>query len=361
MQNELTAFRDPAIQRAMADKLSGYNGRRLTIMEVCGTHTASIMKYGIKDALPASIRLVSGPGCPVCVTDSSYIDMAIDLSRQRDIIIATFGDLMRVPGSQGSLMSSKSAGADIRVVYSPLDALKICTAHPEHHIVFLSVGFETTTPATALAVIKARQMGITNFSLLVANKTMPRALEALAADPETEIDGFIFPGHVCTIAGTKFYEDFCLRFSIPGAVAGFEPTDILGAIHAIVTQYENHDARMDNMYTRLVRREGNAQAVNATYSVFEPCSAPWRGIGDIAESGLRLRNDFRDFDAQAIFQIEAKPSVEPAGCLCSEILKGKNLPPDCPLFGTVCLPTSPVGACMVSSEGTCAAYYRYRS
>ncbi|HEX2952254.1 MAG TPA: hydrogenase formation protein HypD, partial [Armatimonadota bacterium] len=243
----------------------------------------------------------------------------------------------------------------------PLDTLKICSEHPDKQVVFLSVGFETTTPATALLVLKAQTQGIHNLSVLVANKTMPRALEALATDAETQIDGFLFPGHVCTIAGTAFYEEFCQRYAIPGVVAGFEPTEILGAILAIIKQHDEHNPRMENLYTRIVRSEGNTQARDTVGTVFEPCDAPWRGIGMIPQSGLRLRDAYRDFDAKELFHLSENPAVNPKGCLCSEILKGKKTPTDCPLFGKVCQPLSPVGACMVSTEGTCAAYYRYRS
>lgn len=360
MDNLLRAFRDPEILRNAVARLAGYTGRPLAFMEVCGTHTMSIMRYGIKQVLPPAIRLISGPGCPVCVTESSYIDMAIELAARKDTIVATFGDLMRVPGSEGSLQARQSAGADVRIVYSPLDCLQICQAHPDKQVIFLSIGFETTTPAAALTVRKAREMGVTNFALLVANKTMPEALNALAADDDLHIDGFILPGHVCTIAGTDFYDTFCAQHRIPGVVAGFEPVDILGAILALVAQVEEGVARAEIIYTRLVNACGNPRATDAVNAVFEPCAARWRGIGEIANSGLRLKDEFASFDAQKVFHLAEKTSQEPKGCLCSEILKGKKTPEDCPLFGSVCQPSSPVGACMVSTEGTCAAYFKYR-
>jgi len=360
MRDLLTAFRAPEVLRPLADQLAAYAGLNLTIMEVCGTHTMSIMRYGVKGVLPSTIRLVSGPGCPVCVTPSSYIDMAIELAAREDVVIASFGDLLRVPGSRGSLMASKSAGSDIRIVYSPLDCLALCEAHPDKRIVFLSVGIETTVPASALLVMKAIERGIGNLSLLTANKTMPAALEALVADTEVRVNGFILPGHVCTIAGTEFYAAFCARCGIAGVIAGFEPADLLGAILAISRQASGGVARLDNLYTRVVKPEGNTLACTAVATVFEPCDAAWRGLGVIPDSGLRLRDAYAAFDAQRVFKLVEPTAREPAGCLCSEILKGKKTPEDCPLFGTVCEPASPVGACMVSTEGTCAAYYKYR-
>lgn len=360
MSNQFTDFRDAALLHSMAEALSNYAGRPLTFMEVCGTHTMSIMRYGIKGVLPPAIRLVSGPGCPVCVTESSYIDMAVELAKRPDVILATFGDLLRVPGSRESLQTCKSAGADVRLVYSPLDTLAICHDHPEKQVVFLSIGFETTTPVTALTVLKAQASGIRNLSFLVANKTMPRVLEALVADHDFRIDGFLFPGHVCAITGSRFYEEFCRRYTIPGVIAGFEPADILGGLLGLVAQASEERAEAETYYARVVRREGNEQAQQATADVFTPCAANWRGFGTIPGSGLQLQEAYAAFDAKRRFALTEVEAREPAGCRCSEILKGRIDPTACPLFGTVCLPTSPVGACMVSSEGACAAYYRYR-
>lgn len=359
MNDPFAAFRAPELLRTIADSLAGYDGRPLAFMEVCGTHTVALLRSGIKDALPAQIRLLSGPGCPVCVTDSSYIDLAIELANRPEVIIATFGDLLRVPGSRESLLQRRAAGADVRIVYSPLDALALCTAHPDRQVVFLAVGFETTIPVIALAVLKAQEMGLRNFTLLTATKTMPRVLEALADDPDVRIDGFILPGHVATITGTAFFADFCRRTGIPGAVAGFEPADLISAIAALVAQHRAGVARLDNLYARLVRPDGNQAALAAIDRVFTLCDTAWRGIGVIPASGLRLREALADFDAMHRFHLEAPPAQEPAGCRCGEVLKGKALPSDCPLFGRRCLPTTPVGACMVSAEGACAAYYQY--
>lgn len=360
MSKPFAAFADPETVRALADRIVQYDSRPLTLMEVCGTHTMSIMKYGIRQVLPPAVRLVAGPGCPVCVTESSYLDMAMTLAERDDVVLVSFGDLLRVPGSRGSLQACRSAGADIRIVYSPLDCLALCAAHPDKQVVFLSVGFETTTPVVALTVTKARQQGITNLSLLTANKTMPAALDALAGDDAVRIDGLIFPGHVCTIAGTASYEAFCTRYRIPGAITGFEPADILGAIAALTAQAARGEARLDNIYPRLVHREGNPQATAIVAEVFTPCSARWRGIGEIEDSGLRLRDAFAEMDAQHRFSLPTPPAREPAGCRCGEILKGTAEPTDCPLYGRACTPTAPVGACMVSSEGACAAFYKYR-
>jgi hydrogenase expression/formation protein HypD len=360
MPDLFAAFRDPDALRAIAGSMALYNGRPLAFMEVCGTHTMAMMRFGIKGAMPPAIRLVSGPGCPVCVTGASYIDMAVELALRDGVILATFGDLMRVPGSRMSLMDCKARGADVRVVYSPLDTLALSKEHPDQRVVFLSVGFETTTPVVALTVRKAREQGIDNLLLLTANKTMPRALEALAADPELRIDGLILPGHVCTIAGSEFYEEFCARYAIPGVITGFEPLDMLLGIKALLAQSERGEARVENLYPRVAKYAGNPLAVAAVAEIFAPCDACWRGIGVIPASGLRLRDEYAAFDAQRVFHLADTPVPEPKGCLCSEILKGKRLPTECPLFGKACHPGAPVGACMVSSEGACAAYYQYQ-
>jgi hydrogenase expression/formation protein HypD len=355
----LEAFRHSDALRQAADRLAAYAGRPLAFMEVCGTHTVAIMKAGIKEILPPAIRLVSGPGCPVCVTGASYIDLAVALAGRPELIIATFGDLMRVPGSRGSLQGAKAAGADVRMVYSPLDCLALCAAHPDRTVVFLSVGFETTTPVVALLVQQALQSGTRNLLVLTANKTMPEPLEALVADPALRLDGFLLPGHVSAVIGMSFYEAFCARRGVSGAVAGFEPLDLLGALLALVRQAEQGSPTAMNLYPRVVRHAGNPHALAAIAETFEPCDAVWRGLGVIPASGLRLREKYAGYDAVRVLGVSEVPTAEPPGCQCGEILKGKKLPPDCALFGRTCTPLSPVGACMVSSEGSCAAYYRW--
>ncbi|RCX12224.1 hydrogenase expression/formation protein HypD [Anaerobacterium chartisolvens] len=354
----LNEFKDSATARDLGRLLASYDKRPVTIMEVCGTHTMSIFKYGIRGLLPPKIRLVSGPGCPVCVTPSYYIDAAVELSRKSDVIIATFGDMMRIPGREGSLMKQRAHGGDIRILYSPLDSIKIASDNPGKKVVFLSVGFETTTPVIALMVLKAREEGIKNLSVLTANKTMPNALKALIQE-DAGIDGFIYPGHVSAITGTAFYEELLRTHGIPGIVTGFEPLDILRAVITLSDNISSEKKAVENHYSRVVEKEGNAVARAKMYEVFEPCDAVWRGIGGIEASGLCVKHKYRDFDAWRVFGIKQGESFEPEGCMCGEVLKGKKAPCECPLFGGVCTPESPAGACMVSSEGTCAAYYKY--
>lgn len=363
MANYIDEFRNPKLAAAMAEVLAKYTGRPLKIMEVCGTHTMSISRYGIRSLLPRGIRLVSGPGCPVCVTPAGFMDAAVRLAEIKDVIIATFGDLIRVPGSKSSLAAAKASGADIRIIYSPLDCIKLAAENPLKRVVFISVGFETTTPVTALAVINAFKSGISNFSVLAANKTMPEALKSLAGDSSIGIDGYLYPGHVSAITGTAMYEDVALKYRIPGVVAGFEPVDIL---HAVITLSELADkgkAAVVNEYSRVVRPEGNPAAVEKMYEVFEPCDSVWRGLGTIKASGLKLTEKYEHMDARRIFPdetVDTDRDIEPKGCKCAEILKGMAEPCDCPLFGTICTPVNPTGACMVSSEGACAAHYRYK-
>lgn len=359
MADYMEEFRDPELASKLAGILSSYRGRTRKIMEVCGTHTVSFSRHGIRGVLPGNIRLVSGPGCPVCVTPVGYMDAALELAGSEDVIIATFGDLMRVPGSGSSLIREKSEGRDIRLVLSPLDSLKIAAENPGKRVVFLSVGFETTAPASALSVLKAGEEGLENYYILSANKTMPRVLEVLAADPETEIDGYIYPGHVSAIIGTGCYESLAQRLGIPGVVAGFEPLDLLYALVRMLELLESGAREVYNQYSRIVRREGNQEALRIMREVFEPCPSFWRGIGLIEGSGLKLRECFSRFDARREFGLADDISAEPEGCICGPVLKGTKSPEDCPLYGRTCTPDRPVGACMVSSEGTCAAYYRY--
>jgi hydrogenase expression/formation protein HypD len=359
MSKFVDEFRDPELAKKLVSMLSSYKGRPVNLMEVCGTHTMSISRYGIRGLLPENINLISGPGCPVCVTPVSYIDSAILLSREKDVIITTFGDLMRVPGKTSSLLKEKGAGRDIRILYSPLDSLKIARDNRDKKVVFLSVGFETTTPIAALTVLRAVDENIKNFCVLSANKTMPEALKILASDRELKIDGFLYPGHVSAVIGIKDYEKLAVSLGIPGVVAGFEPLDILHSILRLVSNINEGKAVVENLYTRVVTHQGNPIAVQKINSVFEGCSSVWRGLGVIPGSGLKMRDEYKDFDAWRLFDLDSSNEEEPEGCMCGEVLKGKVKPLACKLFGKACVPQNPVGACMVSSEGTCAAYYKY--
>jgi hydrogenase expression/formation protein HypD len=359
LKQVLDSYRDPAAARKLADVLRALDGEQVSMMEVCGTHTMSIFRYGIRSLLPQSIRLVSGPGCPVCVTPTDYMDAALWLARQENVIITTFGDLMKVPGSASSLSAEKSSGADIRIVYSPLDAVAIASQNRGRKVVFLSVGFETTAPICALAVLKAKEEGLNNFMLLSANKTMPGAIRLIAGDEKSGIGGFLYPGNVAAITGTAGFEEVAGEYGIPGVVTGFEPLDILHAVITLTGLIREGSNKVENEYKRIVRSEGNPLAVSKLYEVFEPCGSQWRGLGSIPGSGLRIREEYSDFDAQKVFDIPATVGKEPAGCLCPQVLTGRATPDKCKHFGKTCTPESPVGACMVSSEGTCAAYYRF--
>jgi hydrogenase expression/formation protein HypD len=360
----ISAFRDPELARgqldAIARTVADFDGT-MTLMEVCGTHTMAIYQHGIRSLLPEQIRLISGPGCPVCVTPVGFVDHAVALARRPQTVIATFGDMVRVPGSSSNLQHEQATGAQILIVYSPLDAVAFAEKHPELEVVFLSVGFETTTPTIAGAVVTAAAKGLKNFSVLCCNKTMPGPMAALAGDPELQVDGYLCPAHVSAIIGADAYKPLVEAYNVPCVVTGFEPLDVLQGVHMLAKQIVASEAKVETQYSRVVRPQGNPKALALLHQIFEPCDARWRGIGDIPESGLRLRTDYADFDAAKKFQVEIEPAKEHPGCLCGEILKGKITPHDCPLFRTVCSPEEPVGACMVSSEGTCAAEYKYGS
>ena len=358
---DLSSFRDPKLARELIDRIHRLVGnRRINLMEVCGTHTVSIGRYGFRSIMPEGLRLLSGPGCPVCVTANRDIDHAIALARTEGITVATFGDMMRVPGSTSSLTAEKSAGRDVRIVYSPLDALELATELPDRNVIFMGVGFETTTPAIAACVLEAASRGIENFSVFCVHKTTPPALRAIANDPETTIDGFILPGHVCTITGLAPFQFIAREFNIPGVVTGFEPVDILTGIDRLVEMIISGTPAVENAYPRSVRDAGNPVARSIAEKVFEPCSATWRGLGEIVHSGLRIREDYVRYDARRRFAVEVEPAREPHGCRCGDVLRGVIAPTQCPLFGRACTPEHPVGPCMVSSEGSCAAYFRYR-
>ncbi len=334
-------------------------GKKVRLMEVCGTHTMAAARMGLSAALDSSIELLSGPGCPVCVSCSSYISKAIVCAQRRDVIIATFGDMMRVPSNGDSLMRRKGLGADVRVVYSPMDALEIARDNKDKKVVFLGVGFETTAPGTAACVEDAARGNVKNFFVLCAHKTMPAALEAIAGDAEANIDGFILPGHVSAVIGSLPY-DFLVRVhKIPCVIAGFEPLDIAQAVYMLAEQILRGEPRVRIQYSRAVREQGNPRAVKLLYRVFEPVDCVWRGMGVIPSSGLKLRPKYSDFDAENCLDIDYAGPGDNPGCICGEVLKGKARPGECSLFGKECTPENPAGACMVSGEGACAAVFRY--
>ncbi|MBD3348470.1 MAG: hydrogenase formation protein HypD [Candidatus Eisenbacteria bacterium] len=333
------------------------------LMEVCGTHTVAISRFGIRSLMPDDLRLLSGPGCPVCVTPQREIDRAIAVARDPRAIVVTFGDMMRVPGSGSTLEREKASGADVRIVYSPLDALEVASLSPDREVVFLGIGFETTSPTIAATVIAAEERGIANFSVLPLFKLVPPALHMLAALPGRALDGFICPGHVSTIIGSSAYEPVASRHNMPCVVVGFEPLDILGGIVMLLEQIREvrggGDARVENEYGRAVTPEGNVRAQELLDRVFEVRDSDWREIGEIEKSGYGFSSEFVDYDARVKLDVDVPLDAEATGCICGEIMLGTKLPTDCPLFATRCVPRDPVGPCMVSSEGACAAFYKY--
>jgi len=333
--------------------------RPLVFMEVCGTHTMTISRYGLRSVLPDNIRLLSGPGCPVCVTATRDIDMGIAFARIPGLILTTFGDMIRVPGSNSSLLRERVNGRDVRVVYSILEALEIARQNPSRQVVFYSVGFETTAPSTAFGIMEAKTANLKNFSVICIHKTLPNALRVLLDSGEIGINGFLLPGHVSAIIGVRAYDFLAKEYSIGGAVAGFEPNDILSAILTLIRQQQS-GPMIENEYRRVVTEAGNEAALKAMQLVFRPCDSEWRGIGVIPGSGLMINADWQEYDALQRFQVDVGEPVEHKGCACGEILRGVKLPDECTMFGTVCTPENPLGPCMVSGEGSCAAYYRYR-
>lgn len=360
MVKYLSEYRDSRLIQSIVREIEKIAPKRSKqVMEVCGGHTVTILKYGIQHLLPKTIRLISGPGCPVCVTANTFIDRAIALSGRKGTLIATFGDMVRVPGSESSLQSEKARGADIRICYSPMDAVTIARANRDKEVIFLGIGFETTAPLVAAAVLAARQQSLANFSVLSAHKTMPRAMQALLDADEVNLDGFICPGHVSAITGTAMYDFIPRKYSIPCVVSGFEPSDMLESILALARQWRQNTASVVNQYTRCVKPAGNSKARAIMEQVFVACDADWRGIGVIPGSGLMLRDAFREYDAGLKFPIELPRSREYPGCICGDIMRGVRAPSDCKLFGKVCTPEDPKGACMVSAEGGCATHYKY--
>jgi len=352
-------YRDPAISQHLVLQIKATSRKPVRLMEVCGTHTMAIFRHGIRALLPAAISLLSGPGCPVCVTAQGDIDAFVDLSRRKDVTLTTFGDLMRVPGSGSSLQRERAEGADVRVVYSAMDAVQLARQTPDRQVVFLGVGFETTAPTIAASILAAQQMALDNFTVYCAHKTVPVALGALMNNPQVKIDGFLLPGHVSVIIGLNAYRPFFEQHRTPSVVAGFEPVDILRGILELVTMIEKSAPELGNAYPRAVTDQGNTQARQVMARVFEPCDASWRGLGVIPGSGLTLRPELAAFDAVQRFGLVVSDTPEPKGCACGDILSGTKIPPECALFRKLCTPMNPVGPCMVSSEGTCAAYYRY--
>lgn len=351
-------FRERALVEQISARLREGHAR---IMEVCGTHTMSIARFGLKSLLPDDVRLVSGPGCPVCVTDQQDIDAYLSLGRLPSVTLVSFGDMLRVPGSETSLERLRAAGSDVRVVYSPLDAVEIARTNPDSQVVFFGVGFETTMPAVALAVTTAADQGVGNFSVYCVHKTVPAALRALFVGGGSGISGLLLPGHVTTIIGAEAYDFLARDLRIPCAVAGFEPVDIMLGVESILNQIADGQATVHNVYARAVTKKANPLAAQLFADVFEPCDAIWRGIGTIPGSGMRLRGKYSAFDALSLFAdtIAKVPPAKPSGCICGQVLRGVISPDECPLFGGSCTPESPVGPCMVSSEGACAAAFKY--
>ena len=356
----LDEYRDERIAQNLAAGIARRASRPWTLMEICGGQTHTLMRFGIDEILPAGIEMVHGPGCPVCVTPLETIDKAIEIASRPGATLVSYGDMLRVPGSRTDLFHVKANGGDIRVVYSPVEALKVARAHPDRKVVFFAVGFETTAPANAMAVWQAKREGLENFSMLASHVLVPPAIRALLSSPHNRVQGFIGPGHVCTVMGCREYEQLAREFRVPIVVGGFEPVDLLEAILMLVTQLEEGRAEVENQYVRSVTYEGNRLAQQILGEVFEVCDRKWRGIGQIPASGLGIRAEYAPFDADKIFDIEGLSVPEPAECISAQVLQGLKRPTDCPAFAARCTPEHPLGAPMVSSEGACAAYYQYR-
>jgi len=352
-------YRDTELGKNLIKRIAEISKRPVKLMEFCGGHTVSILKHGIRQLLPSSIEMLSGPGCPVCVTPVADIDKAIALARRPETIITTFGDMIRVPGSKSALQKEKADGADVRIVYSTRDAIEIARQNPLKSVVFIGVGFETTAPTVAASVMQAMNEGLTNYHILSLHKLCPPVMKALLLSHEINLDGIICPGHVCAITGARPFEFIAREHNIAAAISGFEPLDILLAVEMLVNQIESGRHAVENAYPRVVHEDGNRHAIDIMAEVFEPSSSCWRGIGVIPESGLRVKDKYRAFDAEKVFEIEQPVSKENPACICGDILRGVKGPYDCKLFGAACDPGHPVGPCMVSAEGTCSAYYLY--
>jgi hydrogenase expression/formation protein HypD len=355
----LTEYRNPELAKKVLSEIKKTVTRPWTIMEVCGGQTHSLVKNGILSVLPKEIRMVHGPGCPVCVTPLHLIDKAVYLAEEKQVILCSFGDMLRVPGSRKSLLEAKAGGADVRILYSPLEAVQIAQQNPDKEVVFFAVGFETTAPANALAVLHAEKLGLQNFSLLVSHVLVPPAIENVMEDVDSHINGFLLAGHVCSIMGYWEYYPLVEKFKIPLVVTGFEPLDILQGILMVVKQLEEGRCEVENQYTRIVTEEGNMQAQETIFKVFEITDQVWRGMELIPNSGYKIKDEYARYDALQKFGVNIKEAEENPECLAGEIMKGIIKPYQCPAFGTKCTPQNPLGAPMVSSEGACAAYYHF--
>lgn len=366
----INGFREGAAAAGLAKLLEAEvdPSREYHLMEFCGGHTHAIFRYGVEDLLPGNVRLVHGPGCPVCVLAAPRLDAAIELSRQPNVILVSYGDMLRVPASRRrSLLKARAQGADVRMAYSALEALAIATAHPERQVVFFAIGFETTTPATAHLILEAHRLGLGNFSVYCNHVVTPAAIQSILDSPESRewgqvrVDGFVGPSHVSAVIGTRPYEHFAQAYQRPVVIAGFEPLDVLQAVLMLVQQLNAGDARVENQFTRGATREGNRKAQCLVAEVFElRASFEWRGLGAVPSGGLRIKPAYAEFDAERRFVMEFQPVVENAACQCPAIIRGVKKPTDCTIFGTACTPRNPIGSCMVSAEGACAAYYKYR-
>ena len=356
----LDEYRDQRIARALAAEIAQCTNQPWVLMEICGGQTHTIMRYGLDELLPREIELVHGPGCPVCVTPLETVDKAIEIALLPNVTLVSYGDMLRVPGSRSDLLRAKAQGADVRIAYSPTEAVKIARANPDRRIVFLAIGFETTAPANAMAAWQAKREGLTNFSMLVSHVLVPPAIRALMVSSSNRVQGFIAPGHVCTVVGCQEYEELVRDFRIPIVVGGFEPVDILQAVLMLIRQLESGEARLENEYVRSVSYQGNLPAQQIMAEVFEIADQKWRGIGPIPRSGLRLRREYAAYDANQVFDLSDLTIDEPAECISAQVLQGLKKPTDCPAFGMRCTPENPLGAPMVSTEGACAAYYHYR-
>jgi len=352
-------YRDGDLARNILQEIRRAVTQPWVLMEVCGGQTHSIVKYGLDRLLPPEVELVHGPGCPVCVTSLEMIDKAHAIARRPDVIFCSFGDMLRVPGSEADLLILKSRGADARIVYSPLDCLAIARKNPTKKVVFFAIGFETTAPANAMAVWRARELGIKNFSVLVSHVLVPPSITAILQSPMNRVQGFLGPGHVCAVMGYREYEPIAARYRVPIVISGFEPVDLLEGVLRAVRQLEAGKAEVENQYARVISREGNAPAQQLIFKVFEVCDRKWRGIGSIPKSGYKLRYEFRDLDAERLFDVQVIDTKESSICISGLVLKGIRKPCDCPAFGKECTPEHPLGATMVSAEGACAAYHAY--
>jgi hydrogenase expression/formation protein HypD len=353
-------YRQGDLARKLAEQIARLTDKPLKLMEVCGGHTHTIFKYGIEDLLPPNIEMIHGPGCPVCVIPLGRTDDSISLALQPNVIFTTFGDMMRVPGSTTNLFDAKARGADVRMVYSPLDALKIAKKNPERQVIFLALGFETTSPSTAMTILQAAKDQVQNFTVFCNHITIIPALKAMLDSPDLRLDGFVGPGHVSTVIGTRPYEFVVEQYRKPLVVTGFEPLDVLQSVYMIIKQIVEGRAEIENQYGRAVNRDGNRKALQAIFEVFEPREYfEWRGLGSIAHSGMKLRSKYAAFDAELKYSVPGLRVADPKACQCGEILKGVKKPWECKVFGTACTPETPIGSCMVSSEGACAAYYNF--